>query len=143
MKKKELNREIGYLVGQIIVDKYLPTLSTDMLQTSLVIPVSKELTKEWEDRNEKWRNNGYGGDSSQIFDDNLRWYQFTVEDKYLERELKITDIFFNFSNKEEVMKGIQSSLWDSDLSHYSIKDIVNRSGSLIRIDLIMDRYKNI
>jgi hypothetical protein len=124
MTKKELNREIGYLVGNIIVKNYLPTLSTDMLQTNLIIDVSEELTLEWEKRNQSWLDSlkpGVANDD--IFYDNLEWYRKNIQDKYLEDEIVIRGIYFNYSDKEQVIEGIKTILWDSDLSHYQIDTI--------------------
>ena len=52
--KLTLEYQLGYYVGLEIVHRYLPTLSTDMLQTRNVIEVSEEDSLENERLDTEW-----------------------------------------------------------------------------------------
>lgn len=128
MTKEELNYQIGSLMGQMIVKTHLPTLSTDILQTRNVIRVSDELTKKWRKLEMHWldttKGNSNTGDKK-IFEENLKWYKQNIEDKYLEKEITIETIYFEYDEKyiEDVKIAIDNVLWDCDLSHYKLKSL--------------------
>jgi hypothetical protein len=50
-----LDWQLGYLVGEYIVATQLPTLSTDMLKSGVVIQVEQDLEQEWERKNKEYR----------------------------------------------------------------------------------------
>ena len=47
MKTRDLNYQLGMMVGEYIVITKLPTLSTDSLKTRTIIEVSPEETEIW------------------------------------------------------------------------------------------------
>ena len=124
--------QLGFYIGEIIVDKYLPTLNVDLIQTKKVISVSeleaekcKLLNDAWFDK--KIKNMCSDEDkekSSELEWKELRAYHEMLEEKYLPKTL---ECYFNllYINKQDVSefkKGIISALYDCDCSHYSIKE---------------------
>ncbi len=126
MTKKDLNRQIGWLVGQLIISNDLPTLSTDSLKTNRVIEVSEELARQWEEMEDK-RSTYYNKpelkeEYRKYFYETLHWYKENIEKKYLPSQLRV-HMYFEFTDKKIVMSAIEDSLWDCDLSHYKLSDI--------------------
>lgn len=124
-EKVSLDRQLGAMVGELIVAVHLPTLSTDMLRTNRVIQVNEALTKEWEMLEVEYRAL-YGKGRAQLskrFYENRDWYKENIEDKYLKDVLEIQTPSFNPNNLDEFMKGVEEVLWDCDCSHYRISGI--------------------
>ena len=67
-KSQSLESQLGYFVGEYIVHRNLPTLSTNLMRSRKVIQVSEEDAKENERLNAEWfetaRLNGKMDDGS-------------------------------------------------------------------------------
>lgn len=125
MKTSE-SYDLGLLVGEIIEDRYLLTMSTDMLKTKNVVEVTDETDLKEFHRLEKILDNTYkinGGDGVSK-DAHKEWitHVYKLADKYLPKtiECKVTKI--NPKNMEEFKEGLRGYLWDTDLSWYMPED---------------------
>ena len=123
-RKNNLTSEyqLGYYVGEYIVSRFLPTLSTDMIQSRRVITVSyedieenKRLYSEWFNSN---RANEEGGKGKWVL-----FYQHNkmLEKKYLPNPLICHLGALNILNMDEFKKGLSYSLWDCDICSYNIE----------------------
>lgn len=120
--------QLGYYVGEQIVDRFLPTLSVDAIHTNNNISVTCAEGDECRRLNDVWyskRMSSKDDDdkSSEVEWNALRAYHEMLEVKYLP---KTVDCPFQLLNiREEDMKdfkkGISVSLWNCDCSHYSTK----------------------
>jgi hypothetical protein len=54
LDKITMDYQLGFFVGECIVDRYLPTLSTDLFQTNKVIKVSEEDSIENKRLDDEW-----------------------------------------------------------------------------------------
>lgn len=130
--KLSLAFQLGYYVGEKIVDQFLPTLSVDMIESRKVISVSSEEQRECRRLNDIWFNkisSLKGTDKENQDATKEEWlasrtYHEMLEEKYLPKTLERHFTLLNVSENdmEAFKKGIGSSLWDSDLSHYSTKE---------------------
>jgi hypothetical protein len=121
----------GYFVGEHIVNRYLPTLSTDMLQSHNVIKVSEEDTIENRRLDKEWYSttkyqDKYDGDND---GDKSKWelyYQHNkmLEQKYLPKKLDCYLRLLKINDEKEFKEGLRSSLWDCDMCSYNI-DVEN------------------
>ena len=130
MTKKELNIQIGVLVGEKIVDT-LPTLSTDPIKgcKEEIIQVSGQLTNDWEIRKKYYKSLKYDTKKSkEVFQENLNWYRKNIENKHLKHKLKIL-FCSSFDDKEAFLSGVNWALWDCDFSHYSAKKVITNKYS--------------
>lgn len=123
-----LNYYLGLSVGENIVNKFLPTLSTDMLKTDRIIEVSEEETKIWEEMSSEYNKKYLWATDKEVkeegtkqFYENLKWYK-TLEEKYLPKTLTVRITKVKPTNIIEFQKGVEEALWDCDLSHYSVVD---------------------
>lgn len=133
--KLTLAFQLGYYVGEQIVDRFLPTLSCDMLQTRKVISVTAGEGDECRRLNDVWfaKRMEFRGDENEATKatetewNALRAYHEMLEDKYLKDTIECRFSLLNIgeSDMEDFKKGIGVSLWDCDCSHYSCdeKDI--------------------
>lgn len=116
--------QLGFYVGEQIVNRYLPTLSVDMLQTRNVISVSPDEKAECERLEVEWFNKSQlkYTDSKEEWE-LLRAYRRMLEEKYLPKTLEchFTLLNINEGDMEEFKKGIGYSLWDCDCSHYNVE----------------------
>ena len=127
--KLTLNYQLGFYVGLEIVNSYLPTLSTDMLQTRNVIQVSEEDRLENKRLDEEWfETTRHGGKWDGVHEngDRQKWELFLqhnkmLEKKYLPNPLKCCIPILNIQNMDEFKKGLKASLWDCDLCSYNIE----------------------
>jgi hypothetical protein len=119
-----LNKQLGYYVGEYIVDHYLPTLNTDLLKTRNIINVSDEEFKEYEKLEDNWKRKlkiyDGDGDSNKEFEESKK-YRNILANKYLPKILKCNVPKVAPTDIEQFKKGIVSALWNSDLSWYSCK----------------------
>lgn len=126
-KKIDLDYELGNMVGEFIIYKFLPTLSTDMLKSMNVIAVPLELEREWAKKQKEYRALGYNeskdSESSKLFYRNLAWYKENIESIYLPQVLECRIPKFQYKNEAKFIEGLKSALWDCDMSHYDVKDI--------------------
>lgn len=121
--KRSINFQLGVMVGEYIVETQLPTLSTDMLRTSTVIEVDEELTKEWNRRDEEWKEEAWGKGrnkekATKIFYKNLDWYKANIEAEYLKEEIRVLVPNVKPTDEKQFFEGVEFALWNSDLSHY-------------------------
>lgn len=125
-KTPSVETQLGFYIGEYIYHRYLPTLSTDSLQSRKVITVSKEdeaenkrLEKQWFDSTRKQKFQGKEND-------NPLWIEYynhnkMLEKKYLPHLLKCRVPGITVENIDDVKAGIIQSLWDCDLCAYSLK----------------------
>jgi hypothetical protein len=124
--------QLGFNVGEQIVDIHLPTLSCDMLQTRKVISVSSEEELECKRLNDVWfakRMEFRGNDNEASKATEKEWkevraYHEMLEEKYIPETIECRFNVLNVTeeNMDEFKKGISVSLWDCDCSHYSTKE---------------------
>lgn len=129
--KLSLAFQLGYYVGEEIVHRYLPTLSCDMMQTNKVISVTagegdecRRLNKVWYEKRTSFRgNDDEGAKESEAEWNAVRAYHEMLEDKYLKPiiECRFTLLNVRAEDMEEFKKGLGTSIWDCDCSHYSSK----------------------
>ena len=124
MEKKSLEYQLGYFIGEYIVSRYLPVLDIDPLKTHNVIEVTKNEKEKFENLNNKWFKTVH----TKELEGNIEWYDLRkyhneLIEKYIPEELTCYVDFFDVDNIPELKKGIGDSLWNSDLSHYSVEDI--------------------
>jgi hypothetical protein len=138
LEKLTVDRELGYYVGEHIVNRYLPTLSTDMLHSRRVIEVSEEDKIENERLNTEWFSTtkhmpNWDGENES---DKTKWdlyfqHNKMLEKKYLPNPLDCHLGLIKFNDEKEFKEGLQTSLWDCDMCSYNI-DVEN-----IKIDYDM------
>lgn len=127
-KKLTLESQLGFYVGEQIVDDYLPTLSTGV-RSRQVIEVSEEDVTENNRLQEEWyETTSYGRkhDSDGNTGNKEKWELYfqhnkMLEKKYLPEILKCYVGILNVENIDEFKKGIINSLWNSDICCYSLK----------------------
>jgi hypothetical protein len=124
LNKLTLDRQLGYYVGEHIVSRYLPTLSTDLLQSRRVIQVNDEDTAENKRLDKEWFNSctHKSGDSG----DNEKWNLYLqhnkmLEKKYLPNPLECHLGLIKFNDENEFKEGLKLSLWDCDMCSYDIE----------------------
>lgn len=117
--------QLGFYVGEQIVNRFLPTLSVDGIHTRKNISVTcaegdecRRLNdvwyrKTWEDRDNKKH--------SEAEWKALRAYHEMLEAKYLPSTVECHFNLLNITeeNMADFKKGVGASLWDCDCSHYS------------------------
>lgn len=120
--------ELGFYIGEHIVNRYLPTLSTDMLQSRRVIKVNEEdsienkrLDNEWFSTT-RYNKNWNGEDDG----DKEKWNLYLqhnkmLEKKYLPNPLECHLGLIKFNDEDKFKEGIRSSLWDCDMCSYNIE----------------------
>lgn len=132
-----LNFELGQMVGEYIVTRFLPTLTTDSLQSRTVLPVPLELEREWNKKRDAWLKVAWdysieekkrNADSNKIFYENLAWYKENIESVYLPAVLECNIPKFRHTNQDDLVKGIKRALWDCDMSHYDVEGIEIENG---------------
>lgn len=124
--------QLGFYVGEQIVDKYLPTLNVDLLQTKRLISVTsdehsecKKLSDIWFDKSMNFKgSDNEKSEATKLDWKSLRDYHEMLEDKYLPKTVECHFTFLNITENdmEDFKKGIGVSLWDCDCSHYSAKE---------------------
>jgi len=124
--------QLGFYVGEEIVNKYLPTLSVDMFQTRKVISVTIEEYNECKRLDEVWfeksmsfeRDDNKKSEATKEEWQALRAYHEILEEKYLPKTIDCHFGLLNITENdmEEFKKGVSLSLWDCDCSHYSVKE---------------------
>jgi hypothetical protein len=119
----DLNFQLGILAGDTIYQKYLPTLSTDMLKTSTVIEVTDESDLAEHNRLQKLMDNVIG--RPELFGSvHKEWVVFykPMSKKYLPKTIECLIEKIEPTDLEEFKKGLNAFLWDTDLSHYMAED---------------------
>lgn len=125
-KSLTLAFQLGYYVGEQIIDRYLVTLSCDELQTRKTISVTIAEGDEYRRLNSIWFNThcntkDSGADSAEW--KAVRAHHKLLEDKYIPDTLECHFSVLNIEDKdmEEFKKGVGVSLWDCDCSYYGTK----------------------
>jgi hypothetical protein len=125
--KLTLAYQLGYYVGEQIVDKFLPTLSCDALQTRKVISVRcdegdecKRLHDIWFNKTMEYKRDDEGLEASKGEWASLRAYHEMLEEKYLPATIDCHFQLLNVTeeNMADFKKGVGIALWDCDCSHY-------------------------
>ncbi len=121
---------LGYYIGEHILSRYLPTLSTDDLQSPNVVKVTEQEEEHCKKLNDEWFESyelGKGKDTLEAKRrfKNLLDYQNTLASKYLKEtlEIPIPDIELSNIESKDFIQGIKDNLWDCDLSWYVFKEV--------------------
>ena len=143
---ESLEYQLGIMIGDFIVSKYLPTLSTDGIQTNNVVEVSVEDTIENERLHNLWSDRIDNKDlEKEIY--NQRWEEYREHSKILQRKYlpHILECYIprisSINKPDDLIKGIRASLWDCDCSNYDTDkmEIINDDGvmrnSVIKLHL--------
>lgn len=118
--KKSSEFQLGQYVGYYIYHVYLPTLSSDMIQSRNVIKVTDE---------EFGINRKLNIDSfmdyldKKEYDISFRLYLNNLNElkrKYLPEVLECWFLPLDISDETEFKEGLINALWNTDLCHYSL-----------------------
>lgn len=148
-EQKSVEYQLGFMIGEYIVLKYLPTLSDGGWQSRNTIQISDEEQIEYKRLEKLWHNKYNRGrnDAKQEWFD-LKTYEFMLEEKYLPHILKCYVYPINVENIIDLKQGIRDSLWDCDMCNYKIEtddDIIIESEeffenfSVVKLKLDMDK----
>jgi hypothetical protein len=115
----------GWLVGEILFLKYLPTLSVDIAQTRNVVPVPYLYEKKYKLLENDWFQYTRHGEmpDEKLADEAFKvWRAFAkeLEDKFLPKEIVCNIPDAVAYNKELFLKGVNDYLWNTDLSYYKV-----------------------
>lgn len=115
--------QLGYYVGEQIVDQHLVTLSCDEIQTRKTISVNCAEGDEYRRLNNVWFEKRTSKLDSESEWQALRAHHTFLKNKYIPviLECYFSVIHIENTDLEEFKKGIGCSLWDSDCSYYSTK----------------------
>jgi hypothetical protein len=126
--KKELTAtyQLGYYVGAEIYNRYLPTLSSDMLHSRIVIQISEEDSEENKRLEEEWSATTQYGNAPDTEKNKEHWALYhahnkMLDGKYLPNPLVCHLAVLNVEDWEEFKSGLIHYLWDCDLCSYSLK----------------------
>lgn len=137
-KNKKLNKQLGWFVGEYIIENYLPTISVDDINTKTVIQCTigeadkiKHLTDVWFGL--------YNVDEKSVKSkeswNNLLSYRTELESKYLPKELKCHTLKIKPTNVKKFKDGLADALWNCDICHYSLKHK--------DIEIIQEKYNTV
>lgn len=121
-----LEYQLGYFVGSEIVNRYLPTLSTDSMRSRLVIEVSEEDTEENTRLDSQWFESTRYGNNRDPLAEGPNWNLFHAHNKMLSKKYMPDPLVchispLNVQNWDEFKKGLIEYLWDCDMCSYSLK----------------------
>lgn len=119
----DLNYQLGILAGSIIYEKYLPTLSTDMMQSKVVIDVTDKDDLEEHNRFQKLYDSALGN-SDEFKKIHKQWLEFykPMERKYLPKTIECKIEKIHPTDLDKFKEGLNTYLWNTDLSHYMAED---------------------
>ncbi len=125
LKNVNMDYQLGFYIGENIVDNYLPTLSTDMIQSRNVIQVSEEDTIENNRLDDEWFNSctherGNSGEKEKW--DAYFNHNKMLEKKYLPETLECVFGLLRIDDMKKFKEGIRSSLWNCDMCSYNIDE---------------------
>lgn len=112
-KNLSLEYQLGWYVGEYIYRRYLPTLSTDPLQTNIIIPVNEEDTKTINQLESVWFKN----ETDEAWKA-YRKFDVYLQDKYLPAVLECHLSPLNIPNINEFKEGLSFMLWGCDCCSY-------------------------
>lgn len=128
LDKVTMDYQLGYFVGEKIVSRYLPTLSTDLLQSRNVIEVNEEDTIENKRLDDEWFESTHNKKivNGEMEGDSSKWDLYYQHNKMLEKKYlpEILECYFNLikiTDETEFKKGLRFSLWDCDMCSYNIE----------------------
>jgi hypothetical protein len=121
--KKSLTAEyqLGYFVGEDIVNRFLPTLSVEG-GTRKEILVSSDEQREYNRLDKKW----YERCKSGVINARDEWkelqeYREFLKVKYLPNPLICHEKLLNIRDMDKFKTGLITSLWDCDHCNYSLE----------------------
>lgn len=119
-----MEKVIGDFVGIYIFDHYLPTIDILGPTTKRCFQTTKEEREEYERLTELWYKK-YSIDPKSAKDEwgNLTNFRKTLVQKYLPKVLTCDVPLLKYDNVDEVKRGIQVSLWNSDCCYYKINNL--------------------
>ena len=111
---------IGQLIGEYILDKYLPTLDIHTIHSGRVLKVSSYDKRKFNKLDKLWQDSEVGDKKPWII---LHAFNREMDQKYLPKHIKChIPIHIDLSDKiEEIKAGISGVLWNSDCCCYNIK----------------------
>jgi len=125
LKNVGMDYQLGFYIGENIVDNYLPTLSTDMIHSRKVIKVSEKDEIENNRLDDEWFNSctherGNSGDKK-------KWEAYfnhnkMLERKYLPQTLECVFSLIRIDDMNKFKEGIKESLWNCDMCSYNIDE---------------------
>jgi hypothetical protein len=125
LKNVNMDYQLGFYIGENIVDNYLPTLSTDMIHSRKVIKVSEKDEIENNRLDDEWFNSctherGNSGDKE-------KWEAYfnhnkMLENKYLPQTLECVFSLLRIDDMKKFKEGLRSSLWNCDMCSYNIDE---------------------
>jgi hypothetical protein len=125
LKNVGMDYQLGFYIGENIVDNYLPTLSTDMIHSRKVIKVSEKDEIENNRLHDEWFNSctherGNSGDKE-------KWEAYfnhnkMLERKYLPQTLECVFSLIRIDDMNKFKEGIKESLWNCDMCSYNIDE---------------------
>lgn len=126
--------QLGVLIGEYIIDHYLPTLSCDDFKTRHVIDVSEEEASKVKMLTDVWFKKTNDRANSELTHrmrlnlakeewDSLRSYHDGLIKKYIPEVLEcgIPLIYSPDMDVDGMKEGIIDSLWNSDCCYYAIE----------------------
>lgn len=129
LEKVSMDFQLGFFVGEYIVHRFLPTLSTDGLHSRNVINVSEEDAVENKRLSDEWLNTTrYGSNFNEESEngDKEKWELYhqhnkMLEKKYLPQTLETGIQLIRIDNEEKFKEGLRHSLWNCDMCSYDIE----------------------
>lgn len=112
--------QLGYYVAREIINRYLPTLSTDPFTNGNVIQVSEEDTKTNNQLQKEWLSQ-HDKETKEA-----KWISYLEHNKFLEKKYLPNPLVcylpvLNIEDSTEFMKGLHVALWDCDICSYNIQ----------------------
>jgi hypothetical protein len=125
LKNVSMDYQLGFYIGENIVDNYLPTLSTDMIHSRKVIKVSEKDEIENNRLDDEWFNSctherGNSGDKEKW--DAYFNHNKMLEKKYLPETLECVFSLLRIDDMKKFKEGLRSSLWNCDMCSYNIDE---------------------
>ena len=119
----DLNYQLGILAGSIIYEKYLPTLSTDLMHSKVVIDVTDEADLAEHNRFQKLYDSTLGNEVEfkKVHKEWLEFYK-PMSKKYLPETLECLIEKIEPTDIDKFKDGLNTYLWNTDLSHYMAED---------------------
>lgn len=129
LQQASMDYQLGFYVGEYIVNRYLPTLSTDALHSRNVIEVSQEDTLENKRLDDEWfkttkyQDNWNGEEDG----DKEKWNLYhqhnkMLEKKYLPPVLECVFQLIRIIDMKLFKTGLIHSLWNCDMCSYNLDE---------------------
>jgi hypothetical protein len=125
LKNVNMDYQLGFYIGENIVDNYLPTLSTDMIHSRNVIKVNEKDEIENNRLDDEWFNSctherGNSGDKEKW--DAYFNHNKMLEKKYLPQTLECVFSLIRIDDMKKFKEGLRNSLWSCDMCSYNIDE---------------------